>query len=264
MVREALDERRVRLAFQPVVWRATPRASRFYEGLIRLLDPRAGRSPRAISWARSKRTEPGRRDRLCGAGARADGAERNPGSGCRSTCRRGRSAIRAGCEMLRRGLRGDPTRGRAADPRDHRSSAMLVPDIVIPFMAEMQARGIAFALDDFGAGFTAFRYFKRLLLRHGQDRRPVHPRRGHATPTIRCWSQALIVDRRGSSTCSPSPKRSKRRGGRLAAAAGVDCLQGYLFGAPTVQPRLGGVTTSARPRPDRRVHRPRVATGAAR
>ena len=36
--------------------------------------------------------------------------------------------------------------------------AMMLHEIVIRFMAEMQPRGIAFALDGFGAGQTAFRY----------------------------------------------------------------------------------------------------------
>ena len=40
-------------------------------------------------------------------------------------------------------------------------STMLVPELVARFMSDLQARVISFALDDFGAGHTAFRRFKQ-------------------------------------------------------------------------------------------------------
>jgi EAL domain-containing protein (putative c-di-GMP-specific phosphodiesterase class I) len=45
-----------------------------------------------------------------------------------------------------------------------KDSAMQLPEIVIRFMEEMQPCGLAFALDDFGAGLTAFRYLKDFFL----------------------------------------------------------------------------------------------------
>jgi EAL domain-containing protein (putative c-di-GMP-specific phosphodiesterase class I) len=40
------------------------------------------------------------------------------------------------------------------------SSAMLVPELVMHFMRDLRQRGITFALDDFGAGTTSFRYLR--------------------------------------------------------------------------------------------------------
>ena len=37
---------------------------------------------------------------------------------------------------------------------------MMVPELVVDFMDRLQMQGICFAMDDFGAGFTALRYFK--------------------------------------------------------------------------------------------------------
>jgi predicted signal transduction protein with EAL and GGDEF domain len=62
--------------------------------------------------------------------------------------------------ILRRGLRDRPGLGERLVLEITESSAMLVPEIVIAFMDELQRDGIAFALDDFGAGFTAIRYFR--------------------------------------------------------------------------------------------------------
>jgi EAL domain-containing protein (putative c-di-GMP-specific phosphodiesterase class I) len=62
--------------------------------------------------------------------------------------------------ILKRGLGEDPTVAERLILEITESSAMLVPDLVVGFMDDLQKKGISFALDDFGAGFTSFRYLK--------------------------------------------------------------------------------------------------------
>jgi EAL domain-containing protein (putative c-di-GMP-specific phosphodiesterase class I) len=57
---------------------------------------------------------------------------------------------------------------------------------------DLQLQGITFALDDFGAGYTSFRYLKRVQLRHPEDRRSVRPRRRGRDADNQVLAQALV------------------------------------------------------------------------
>ena len=66
----------------------------------------------------------------------------------------------SGAAYWRQGLQKKTAIGNRLIFEISETSAMLLHEIVIRFMAEMQPRGIAFALDGFGAGLTAFRHLK--------------------------------------------------------------------------------------------------------
>jgi hypothetical protein len=192
--------------------RSCPPATRvrpvFYEGLARILDPPAARSRRPTSSARSNARDRAALDPLARTGAQG-AARGNPWrSGCRSTCRPAPSAIRAGCARSRPGCWPTP-RSRRLILEITESSAMLIPDIVSVFMADLQARGVRFALDDFGQGFTSFRYLRDfdfdILKIDGQFIRGVA-----GIPTTRC-SPGRSCRSPGISRCSPWPNRSRRR-----------------------------------------------------
>ena len=73
-------------------------------------------------------------------------------------------------------------------------------DQTIDFMDHVRATGCAFALDDFGAGATGFRYFRDfrfdMVKIDGAFVRGVHAR----AATRRCWSSAWSAWR-GTSRC---------------------------------------------------------------
>jgi EAL domain-containing protein (putative c-di-GMP-specific phosphodiesterase class I) len=63
-------------------------------------------------------------------------------------------------DILGRALRRDSSIADRLILEITESSAMLVPELVMHFMRDLRQRGITFALDDFGAGTTSFRYLR--------------------------------------------------------------------------------------------------------
>ena len=114
------------------------------------------------------------------------------------------------------------------------SSVMMMPEIVAIFMEDLQDKGITFALDDFGAGYTAFRHFKTfyfdILKIDGQFSRNVAE-----DPDNQVLTEALISLARHFDMLVVSESVETAAEAQWLAQARVDCLQGYYFGAPTMK-----------------------------
>lgn len=115
------------------------------------------------------------------------------------------------------------------------SSAMVVPDIVQVFMTELHAKGITFALDDFGAGFTSFRYLKSfefdILKIDGQFIRDVH-----VDSDNQVLMNALVSIARQFDMFTVAESVETVREAQFLSAIGVDCLQGHFLGVPKLKP----------------------------
>ncbi|MCB1507384.1 MAG: EAL domain-containing protein, partial [Hyphomicrobiaceae bacterium] len=115
------------------------------------------------------------------------------------------------------------------------ASAMVVPDMVAVFMRELQDQGLAFALDDFGAGFTSFRYLKDfyfdILKIDGQFIRGIAANRDN-----QCLTKALLGIAHHFEMFAVAESVENDRDAAYLARIGMDCLQGYHFGAPVVHP----------------------------
>jgi EAL domain-containing protein (putative c-di-GMP-specific phosphodiesterase class I) len=115
------------------------------------------------------------------------------------------------------------------------SSAMLIPELVIGFMREFQAKGVSFALDDFGSGFTSFRYLRDfyfdIIKIDGQFIRGIAN-----NPDNQVLTSALlsIADQFDMLTVAESVETTQDAA--YLTSIGVNCLQGYHFGAPTIKP----------------------------
>ena len=112
------------------------------------------------------------------------------------------------------------------------TSAMLLAENVIRFMHEMQPLGVCFALDGFGAGFTAFRHLKDFFFDMAKidksfarniDRDPDNQVLAEALITVAHQFEMLIV----------ADGVETRAEAEFLRGVGADCLQGYLFGTPT-------------------------------
>lgn len=235
MVADAVRHKQVMLAYQPVVPAGQVDRVAFYEGLIRVLDGTGRIIPAKEFIGAIEATETGRViDCLAlEKGFRALSMH----SSLRLSINMSARSIGYSRWMrtLQRGLDADPTAGERLILEITESSAMLVPELVIGFMSELAQRGISFALDDFGAGFTSFRYLRDfyfdILKIDGQFIRGIAQ---NADNQVLTTALATIARQFDMFTIAESVERADDAA--YLTAIGIDCLQGYFYGAPSVKP----------------------------
>lgn len=235
MVQQALKSGRMRLAFQPVVLGSDPTRVAFHEALIRILDETGRIIPARDFMPVAETRELGREidcaalDMGLKALARHAGLRLSVNMSARSI------GYPRWMRVLRHGLALGPTVGERLILEITENSAMLVPEIVIAFMDDLQAKGVAFALDDFGAGYTAFRYFKEFFFDivkiDGQFIRGIH-----TDPDNQVLTRALVSIGQQFEMLTIAESVECVEDAQFLQQIGVNCLQGYLFGAPTLKP----------------------------
>ena len=233
MVRSALRKKDVLLAYQPVVQCADTKRVAFYEGLIRVLDE-TGRIIPAKEFIET--IEPREEGRLIDCLAVELGVE--------SLVKEPR--LRLSINMsprsighpewetaLERGLLRDPTVGERLIIEITESSALLMPDLVSDFMMRMQRRGVSFALDDFGAGYTAFRHFKDFYFDLVKID-TTFARNIDTDTDNQVLMQALVSIAQQFDMFTIAEGIETPQEAEYLVKIGIDCLQGYLFGVPSV------------------------------
>ncbi|MFN3937922.1 MAG: EAL domain-containing protein [Gemmobacter sp.] len=234
MVRDALARRRFMLAFQPVVIAGAPDRIAFHEGLIRVLDEGGRIIPAADFMAVAETSELGR---LLDCAALDMGLQElaaQPDLRLSINMSARSIGYPRWTRILEDGLR-DATVGERLILEVSEASAMLMPDIVSVFMADLHRRGISFALDDFGAGFTMLRHLRDfcfdMVKIDGQFIRAIS-----TTPDNQALTRAMVAIGRNFDMLVVAESVESQADAAWLARAGVDCLQGYFFGAPTVRP----------------------------
>lgn len=231
LVSEALAGNRAQLAFQPIVTAADQPKVAFYEGLIRLRDG-AGRILPAGSFISSVEDKALGREIDC-ASLRLGLALL--GKYPRTLVSINMSARSIGDgkwrKTLEAGLHTAPDLGRRLILEMSEASAMLLPEVVVRFMAEVRPRGVRFALDDFGAGLIAFRHLRDFqfdiakvdsLFVRGIDR----------SPDNQVLASALVKVARQLDMLVVAEGVESREEADYVRRLGVNYLQGYLFGVP--------------------------------
>lgn len=235
MVRRAVDRRDVLLAFQPVVQIAQPDRPAFYEGLIRLLDETGRIIPAKDFIGTIETNEVGRIIDCLSLDMGLNALKRDPTLRLSINMSARSIAYPRWTRILRNGVKGDRTIAERLILEITESSAMVMPDIVSVFMNDLQSEGISFALDDFGAGYTSFRYLREfyfdILKIDGQFIRGIAD-----SPDNQVLTQALLSIAHHFDMFAVAESVENAADAAWLSGIGMDCMQGYYYGAPTVVP----------------------------
>ncbi|GAA6209531.1 EAL domain-containing protein [Cognatishimia sp. WU-CL00825] len=235
MVKDAIAHKEVLLAFQPIVKAGAPNTPAFFEGLIRVLDE-TGRVIPAKDFMNSVAdTETGRQLDCLSVELSLRALAANPTLRLSVNMSARSIGYRRWMKTLENGLKRNPTIAERLILEISEPTAMQVPELVMDFMDELQAKGIAFALDDYASDLTSFRYFKEfffdILKVDGQFTRNIHQ---DAENQILAGAMASIARQFDIFTVATRVETVEDAG--VLTHLGFDCLQGFLFGAPTVNP----------------------------
>ena len=237
-VRRAVAAGKGMLAYQPVV--QTDRTDRpaFYEGLIRILDESGRIVPLCDFMPYAETTDLGRQIDCLSLSLGLQTLAANPDLRLSINMSARSIGYPAWLETLRWGTGADDRIAERLVLEITESSAMGMPDLVIGFMREWQARGVSFAIDDFGAGYTSFRYLRDfcfdMIKIDGQFIRDIAR---HPDNQVLVGALISIAHHFDMFTVAEAVETADEAA--FLTEMGVDCLQGFYFGAPTIAPPGG-------------------------
>ena len=235
MVAAAIRHKQVLLAYQPVMQARDQSKLAFYEGLIRVLDETGRVIPAGVFMDKIENSELGRElDTLAlNKGLRA--LHENPQLRLSINMSARSIGYRPWNRTLERWLKQNQLIGERLILEITESSAMMVPELVVDFMDRLQMQGICFAMDDFGAGYTALRYFKEfcfdVIKIDGQFIQGIA-----RNPDNQVMTAALIAIAKQFDMLTVAEFVENKEDADILTQLGVDCLQGYHFAAATTRP----------------------------
>lgn len=235
MVRAAVKHGEAMLAFQPVLRSAPPHTTGFYEGLLRVLDATGRVIPARDFMPSVTKAELGRDLDVLALNLGLKTLAGNPTVRLSLNLSARSIGYTPWMQTLERHLAEDATLGERLMLEITEDSAMDMPELVISFMDRLQPMGIAFALDEFGAGTTRFARFREFFFDavklDGQ-----YMDRLAENPDNQALVRAMIAVARQFEMMVIATSVERLEDAELLIELGVDCLQGYLFGAPTLNP----------------------------
>lgn len=235
MVAQAVKHQQTMLAYQPVVVASDPGRVGFYEGLIRVMDETGRVIPAKDFMPVVERAELGREIDVVALNMGFRTLFENPSIRLSINMSARSIGYQRWMQVLNRWLKKDATLAERMILEITESSAMDQPELVIDFMARLSRRGISFALDDFGAGYTALRYLKDFLF----DVLKIDMMfcNGIANdPDTQVLTQAIIQIGQHFDMLIVAEGVEQQADVEMLTAMGADCLQGYYFDAPSIRP----------------------------
>ncbi len=235
MVRIALAHKQVKLAFQPVVQTSQPERMAFYEGLLRVTDQQGRIIPAKDFIDVVEDTDMGRQlDALAIEQGLAALAE-EPSLRLSINMSAKTIGYAPWNEALLKALAGDATLAERLIIEITERTALTKAGELQDFMTDMQGKGISFALDDFGAGYTSFKYLKDfyfdMIKIDGELITGVHK-----DPDAQLLTEALLDLAHKFEMFVVAENVETYEDAEFLSSIGMDCMQGYYFGVPTLTP----------------------------
>ncbi|SMO79744.1 EAL domain-containing protein [Paracoccus laeviglucosivorans] len=234
-VRRAVSRGDAMLAYQPVVQSSRPEHPAFYEGLIRIIDESGRIVPLRDFLPGAEATELGRQIDCLALSLGLKTLAEEPSMRLSINMSARSIGYPAWMRTLQDGIREDVRIPERLILEITENSAMGMPEVVGRFMQELQAQGVSFALDDFGSGYTSFRYLRDfcfdMIKIEGQFIREICTQRDNQVLTRALQAIAHHFD---MFTVAKSVETADEAA--FLIDMGIDCLQGFYFGAPTIVP----------------------------
>ncbi len=235
-VRNAVVQGHAIMAYQPVVVAHDTDKIAFYEALIRIVDANGLIIPAGDFIDEVETTETGRMIDCLALESALQCLTKAPDLKISVNMSARSIGYLRWTRILERALRRDPRLGERLILEVTEQSAIVVPELVSGFMTSLQNMGVRFALDDFGSGFTSLRYLKEfyfdILKIDGSFIKGVSQ---NADNQIITRSIINIAQEFGMITVAEHIENNEDC--EFLQKAGVDFMQGYYFGAPSIKPR---------------------------
>lgn len=244
MVTDAVRHKHCMLAYQRVVKSQDPEQVVFFEGLIRVLDATERVIPAREFMSAVEDREIGRELDCIALEKGLRALERVPDLRLSVNMSARSIGYRRWSRILHRFLARDASIGERLLLEISQTSAMSVPELVMDFMIDLRRHGVAFALDDFGAGPISLpnlgEFFFDAAKIDGQFIRDVD-----TSPDKQTLVRTMIQIARQFDMMVIAEAVETRQEAEFLNTCGVDCLQGYLFEAPKLRPNWGHVAKQA-------------------
>ncbi|MEP1587703.1 MAG: EAL domain-containing protein [Tateyamaria sp.] len=235
MVAEAVKHNQTLLAYQPVMIAQQGNRVGFYEALIRVMDDTGRIIPAKDFMPVVERAELGREIDVVALNMGLRTLHQNPSVRLSINMSARSIGYQNWMQTLNRWLRKDSSVGERLILEITESSAMDQPELVVDFMDRLSSRGICFALDDFGAGYTALRYLKDFFF----DVLKIDMQfcNGIADDRdMQILTKAMIDIGRHFDMLVVAEGVERAQDVEVLQQMGADCLQGYYFCAPEIRP----------------------------
>lgn len=235
MVEKAIRDDRYNLAFQPIVPASNPKTPVYYEGLMRIFDENQRVFPARDFIHAVENTKTGRLIDVKALTKTARTLREVPGLVLSLNASARSIGYAPWTNRLYKIVNREPDVAQRMVIEISEKSVMQLPEIVSRFINDLEAKGVQFSLDQFGAGLTSLSHlrdipFKSLKL----DGRYI------GGVSNKAKNQAVVAG-----TCALArsfgmnviaEKVEHKADMQWLQRAGVTAMQGYLFGIPTLYP----------------------------